>query len=269
MTFKEKYVVTPKYLSPNTKRRSGKLIFPGVKFIVAHDTGNPNSTAAGNVKYYESSKNEQSASAHLFVDDKEIIECIPALTTDKPEKAWHVLYNVNTDNQLFGYNANDVAIGVEYCYGNKINADEAYRKFIWVMAYICYKFGLDPRTSITSHCFLDPQRKTDPVTGLAHSRRTYEQMLRDVVSEYEECTGSATQKQYTFTQESGKLKVTTKLNVRKGEPTTKAEVFQVVPAATDLLYTGFVTDGESINGNAKWYKDPNGNYFWSGAAIKI
>jgi N-acetylmuramoyl-L-alanine amidase len=268
MTFKEKYKITPKYLTSNSKRRSGKLIFPGVKFIVAHDTGNPNSTAAGNVAYYENTKNVDSASAHLFVDDKEIIECIPALTSDKPEKAWHVLYNVTTDNQQFGYNANDVAIGVEYCFGTKINADEAYRKYIWVMAYICFKYDLDPKTSITGHCFLDPQRKIDPVAGLSYSRRTYEQMLRDVVSEYEECTGGASVKQYTFKQESGKLKSSTKLNVRK-EPTTKAEVFQVVPAATDLLYGGYVTDGESINGNSMWYKDLNGNYFWSGGTVKI
>ena len=268
MTFKQKYTITPRYLTPNSKRRSGRLLFPGVKFIVAHDTGNPNSTAAGNVKYYENSKNEMSASAHLFVDDKEIIECIPALTNEKPEKAWHVLYNLKTDNQQYGYDSNDVAIGVEYCYGTKIDADEAYRKFIWVMAYICFKFKLDPKISITGHCFLDPQRKTDPVTGLMHSRRTYEQMLRDVVSEYEECTGGSSLKQYTLKQESGKLKSTTKLNIRK-EPTAKAEIFQVVPAATDLLYGGFIIDGESINGNSLWYKDLNGNYFWSGGVIKI
>jgi hypothetical protein len=54
---------------------------PGpVRFVVAHDNGNPGSTAAGNVKYYENSRNEKSASAHLFVDDQEILECIPALT---------------------------------------------------------------------------------------------------------------------------------------------------------------------------------------------
>ncbi|MFL5728792.1 MAG: hypothetical protein ACJ75J_04820 [Cytophagaceae bacterium] len=138
-----------------------------------------------------------------------------------------------------------------------------------MLAYICYKFKLDPKTSITGHCFLDPQRKTDPVTGLAYSRRTYEQLLRDVVSEYEECTGVSTVKQYAFTQEAGKLKATAKLNVRKGEPSTKAEVFQVIPVASDLVYAGYVSDGEAINGNSKWYKDANGNYFWSGGTIKI
>ncbi len=113
MTFKEKYTVTPAYLTTPSKRRCGLQMSPTVKFIVAHDTGNPKSTARANRNYYENSRDEQSASAHIFVDDKEIIECIPALV--KPEKAWHVLYGVLTDNQLFGFNPNDAAIGVEYC----------------------------------------------------------------------------------------------------------------------------------------------------------
>src|ERR1700741_1312413 len=144
MAFKDKYTITPAYLTVKSKRRSGKLISPGVKFIVAHDTGNPKSTARNNRDYYERSRNEKSASAHLFVDDKEILECIPALTSDKPEKAWHVLYEKPADNELFGYDANDAAIGVEYCYGGTINADEAYKRYVWVLAKICSVYGLDP-----------------------------------------------------------------------------------------------------------------------------
>lgn len=102
---------------------------PGVRFIVAHDTGNPGSTARANIRYYESSRDKESASAHLFIDDKEILECIPALTAP-PEKAWHVLYGKPTDNALFGLDANDAAVGVEYCFGGAIDADEAYRKYI-------------------------------------------------------------------------------------------------------------------------------------------
>ena len=136
------------------------------------------------------------------------------------------------------------------------------------MAYICYKYGLNPATSIVGHCFLDPQRKTDPVSGLMHSRRTYEQMLRDVVTEYNECTG-ANPKQYTFTSLTGKVKTNTKINIRKSEPTTKGLVAQTVAALVNLTFTGYVSDGESINGNSKWYRDANGNYFWSGGVTVI
>ena len=111
MAFKQKYTIKADYLTRGTKRRSGILISPSVKFIVAHDTGNANSTAQGNVNYYKNSQNEIYASAHLFVDDKEIIECVPALTSD-PEKALHVRYQLTKDNEIYGHNANDAAIGV-------------------------------------------------------------------------------------------------------------------------------------------------------------
>ncbi|MFH1551861.1 MAG: peptidoglycan recognition family protein [bacterium] len=186
MEFKEKYNIIPRYITPNTKRRSGTLISPSVKFIVAHDTGNTNSTADNNVSYYQRSANEIYASAHIFVDDKEIIECVPVLT-GRSEKAWHVRYSVSGDNDMFGYNANDTAIGIEYCYGSNINSDESYKRYIWTIAYICFKFGLDPKKSIVGHHVLDPGRRSDPVNGLSKSNRTYENLLKDVVNEYSLC----------------------------------------------------------------------------------
>lgn len=183
--FNIKYEIIPSYLTVPSKRRSG-IKMNRVGFIVAHDTGNPNSTAMANVKYYERSKNDVSASAHIFVDDKDIIECIPALT-GTPEKAWHVLYETPLDNQLFGDDANDIAIGVEYCYGTNINATEAYKRYVWVLAYICYRFNLNPAKAIIGHMILDPKRKTDPQNGLKHSGRSYQQLLQDVVNEYQNC----------------------------------------------------------------------------------
>jgi len=126
MAFTMKYLITPRYLTKVSKRRSGIPISPGVKFIVAHDTGNPNSTADGNVRYYERTRDEISASAHLFVDDREIIECIPAIEGSPQEKARDVLYDIFADDQFFGYNTNDAALGVEYCYGDPIKAEEGY-----------------------------------------------------------------------------------------------------------------------------------------------
>lgn len=190
MDFKERYQIKKQYLTNKTKRRCGQLISPAVKFIVAHDTGNPGSTAQNNVSYYERTSNEDFASAHLFIDDKEIIECIPALSSDKPEKAWHVRYDRPEDNKLFGFESNDVAISVEYCYGNNINADEAYRRYIWILASLCCKFKLNPAISIAGHFLLDPGRKTDPVSGLKASGRTYDQLLQDVVNEYNLCINS-------------------------------------------------------------------------------
>jgi N-acetylmuramoyl-L-alanine amidase len=261
--FKMRYVVTPRYLTAPSHRRSGRLIAPEVRFVVAHDTGNPGSTAAGNVGYFERSRDQESASAHLFVDDREILECVPALT-GPPERAWHVLYGLPTDNRLFGFDANDAAVGVEYCFGARIDADEAYRKYVWVIAYICHRFGLNPAVSVVGHFFLDPTRRTDPVTGLAQSRRTYEGLLRDVVSEHAACSGQPLPLGSNFTSGVGQAVALAALNVRRGQPSRLAPVVQVVRPGTVIPFVGWVTDGEAVNGNGKWFKDANDGYFWSG-----
>ena len=53
MTFSVKYPVVARYLTGPSKRRSMRPIAPAVRFLVAHDTGNPGSTAGNNVRYYE------------------------------------------------------------------------------------------------------------------------------------------------------------------------------------------------------------------------
>lgn len=185
MSFKMKYEIIPRYLTGPSKRRPC-IRMEKCRFLVAHDTGNPGSTASGNVSYYERSRNDMSASAHTFIDDKQIIECIPFLTGPS-EKAWHVIYDVTTDNRMFGDDANDVAGGVELCYGGNINLQEAYKRYVWYVAYACYVKGLNPAKDITGHYILDPQRKTDPMNAFKLLGKTFEGFIRDVVNEFEEC----------------------------------------------------------------------------------
>lgn len=185
--FKMKYPIIKDYLPIGTKRRSGKVM-PSVEFDVSHDTGNPGSTAKGNVGYYRDSANTQEASAHIFADDKEIRECVPLLT-GTPEKAWHNRYNTPMDNKMYGFDANDRAASVELCWGGKINFEEAYKRYVWVNAYICYKFGLNPAKDIVGHEILDPGRKIDPSNGLKSGGKTSKQFVADVVKEYNECKG--------------------------------------------------------------------------------
>ena len=266
MPFTDKFIINSNFIPKPSKRRSG-LPISKVHFLVAHDTGNKNSTAAQNVRYYINSRNDMSASAHLFVDDKEIIECVPALTA-VPEKAWHVLYNVPKDNELYGVNANDAAIGVEYCYGDNIDADKAYEKYIWVLAKLCFVFGLDPSKAITGHFFLDPRRKTDPVTGLAYSRRTYERLLKDIVREYSECTGEMPAiPALNIISKQGSATTTVRLNVRK-EPNTTSDIIQTLPARTMLSFKGVVQNGQPINNNGVWYQGINNEFFWSGGVLE-
>jgi N-acetylmuramoyl-L-alanine amidase len=184
MSFKMKFTIKKAYL-PKGKRRPGVYVKPC--FGVLHDTGNEGSTAANNVKYYSNTPNDPtSASAHTFIDDKEIIECVP-LTLDRAERAHHVRYNVPQDNHLFGDDANDIGAGVELCWGGKINFNEAYKRYVWYCAYVSYVFKFNPNRWI-GHEKLDPGRKTDPTNALKKFGKTYAQLLKDIIAEYNECT---------------------------------------------------------------------------------
>lgn len=256
-----KYNISQKFLTKGTKRRSGNLA-DAIKFIVAHDTGNPNSTARNNVKYFENTNNESYSSAHFFVDDVEIIECIPAVNGNT-EKASHVKRNRKEDNLLFGVDANDASIGVEYCYGSQINATTAYKKYVWLIAYLCYYFKLNPSIFVLGHFVLDYDDRTDPLTGLAHSGRDYGYLLKDIVEEYNFCKDNPME-DFGFIAEIGFKLTSSRLNIRKHAPTTKSSKVKTVSTGVELEIVGYVTKGQKIRGNSLWYKMPDGNFFWSG-----
>jgi N-acetylmuramoyl-L-alanine amidase len=65
----------------------------------------------------------------------------------------------------------------------------------------------------------------------------------------------------------GTVKVLKNLNFRNQSPSTSAKIVSLAPENTSLNYVGWVINGQPINGNRKWYKDINGNYFWNGATV--
>lgn len=143
----------PVYLDllPFGTRRTGRKLDSGTpKFAVIHDTGNPNSTAQGNVNYYKDSYNVDwiaTASAHIFVDDKECIVCIPL-----DEKAWHVLYDVTLDNLWYGDDANDIAFGIEYAYfSDRSRSLKSLDNGCRVMGALCKEYGIDVKTELPGH----------------------------------------------------------------------------------------------------------------------
>lgn len=184
---KNKYTIERRYINKRQNVRPGTRLVSGTPgFLVAHDTGNPGATADNHFDYFQTLVN-RTASAQTFIDDKKILEIIPAGTGPDPaEKALHVLYNVTTDNKLFGDDANDIALGVELCYGGKINTLEAYKRFAWYLAYCCDKWGLNPLTHIPSHKQLDPARKRDIDQALATIGKTLKDLLYDIVAEMKE-----------------------------------------------------------------------------------
>ena len=156
-----------KYLPVPSKRRPG-IKLAKVKYIVAHDTGNLNSTALQNVDYYIKSTNEITASAHAFVDDLGVIECIPF-----EEVAYHVRRVVS--------NAIDEALAVELCYFTDLERSKtAYRHYVEYIKGLCAKYDLSPAMGLVGHYKLDPTRRTDPINAFSRIGKTWENFIADL-----------------------------------------------------------------------------------------
>jgi N-acetylmuramoyl-L-alanine amidase len=69
---------------------------------------------------------------------------------------------------------------------------------------------------------------------------------------------------YNLVEQAGRVRTRVGLRLRGRVPTTTAEVVGTVAAGNELAYVGWTSNGTSVNANAHWYRDPNGDYFWAG-----
>lgn len=63
--------------------------------------------------------------------------------------------------------------------------------------------------------------------------------------------------------QSGKVTTISNLNMRKEPNSNKAPLVLAAPGL-QLAFDGFTMQGQSINGNSKWFFTNEGNWFWSG-----
>jgi hypothetical protein len=264
----DQYTVEPDYITPcPCDRRPGHAITPGVRFIVAHDTSNPNATAKAHARWYCNAPNptqlappnNKVSSAHIFVDDHHILETIPALT-GPPEQARHVLNSVPNDNKMFGYNGNAAAIGVEYCYGSNIDADQAYPRYVWVLALLCHTFDLNPLRHLVGHSVLDPGRRHDPGSALALSGRSYDQLIIDVKDCFVENGGVI--KPIEGVGPGAALRATVNLRVRRAPDRNAESVRTLRPG--DTMRCVALVEGDPVFGITTWCQIGDGEYCWSG-----
>lgn len=133
-----------------TRRTGDKLQGGKPKFAVIHDTGNIDTSAQANVNYYKNSPNiawSMVASAHIFVDDKEAIICIPVT-----EVAWHVLLNTTIDNAWYGADADYAAFGVEACYfRDRKRSLKSLNNAAKVMAYLTKFWKINYKNEMPGH----------------------------------------------------------------------------------------------------------------------
>lgn len=67
-----------------------------------------------------------------------------------------------------------------------------------------------------------------------------------------------------FIAGAGQTTATTRVNVRAQVPATSAPLVRTLSPGDTLDYVGWTSSGESVHGNAHWYRDANGDYVWAG-----
>ncbi len=135
---------------------------PGVKLLsveklVIHYFGNKATTADQNVQYIKSlseqddtdSKPDRYASAHFFVDSKEIINCIP-----EDERAYHVGAKKYTPyGRAISSYPNARTIGIEMYHPTKTGKPDimTYARTVKLCAALCIKYKLSAYVDICRH----------------------------------------------------------------------------------------------------------------------
>lgn len=119
-----------------------------VKYIVIHYTANDGDTAKANTNYFKSIY--RGASAHYFVDEQEIWQCV-----DDSHIAWHCGDNQKFTNggaTLKGIVTNSNSIGIEMC-SDKVKG--AYVITEWtidntalLVQYLMKKYGIPPENVV-------------------------------------------------------------------------------------------------------------------------
>ncbi|MEM9920754.1 MAG: S8 family serine peptidase [Bacteroidota bacterium] len=206
--------------------------------------------------------------AHLIVDDRQIIECVPVFE-GTPEQAPHVHFQDSDDVHFLGGDPNQKAIAVMYCYGNDIDLDKAYSKLVNCLAYTCFTFGMPPRFCCVGHNFLDPKFQIDPVRGLAYGRRSFQQLVEDVIRVFGQL--HELKNKLPKVQEFNppiNVRTSIRVQLRAGYPSTLSTLESTIAPETDIMCDGWTLDGDTISGNSIWLRDTQGRFFWSGAISK-
>lgn len=120
-----------------------------IKYIVVHDTGNPNAGADALAHYRYFNSGNRKASAHYFVDDKSVVE-----TVENARTSWHC----GDGRGRFGiYNVN--SIGVELCINAGSDWEKTKANALDLIRFLCQAYNI-PKSRVVRH--YDASRKICP-----------------------------------------------------------------------------------------------------------
>lgn len=172
------------------------------------------------------------------------------------------------------YNPNYYTIGIEHeGFGQTLWSDSMYNRSAELIAHLCVDFHipLDRAHVVGHHEIYSIKSCTGQHVNfniLLDLARQYRTALIDGTAPPTPTPVSsipALQEE----KKSGSVKVLKNLNIRRKAPSTSAGIVSTAIAGSTLAYEGWVTNGQPIKGNRKWYFNQEGNYFWSGAAGEV
>ena len=136
----KKKLIKYNYSSRNNKR---------IEYIVIHDTGNTSKGAGADNHYRYFNGGNRNASAHYFVDDKEIIQ-----TVEDTNASWHC----GDGKGKYGI-TNQNSIGIEICVNSDGNYEKAVAKTVELVNHLMKKHNI-PIDRVVRH--YDASRKICP-----------------------------------------------------------------------------------------------------------
>lgn len=139
----QEMMLTPnRWSRPQTKLKD-------VKGVVIHWTANENSgaDAVANRNFFENRKYGRTGfgSAHFFVDDQQIIQCLP-----EDERAYHVGATKYRTTR-FGSYPNNCTLGIEMCVNSDGQFSVVYKQTVLLAAKLIKKYNLDPDLDLVRH----------------------------------------------------------------------------------------------------------------------
>ncbi len=155
-----------------------------ILYIVVHFTSNDGDTAKGNTQYFHAEN--RGASAHYFVDEREIWQCV-----EDGDIAWHC----GTKGTYYHPKCrNDNSIGIEMCSRKKEDGIYYFKEgtmnhAVWLIKMLMAKYHV-PIKNVIRHYDVTHKNCPEPFVREPEAWETFKNRLRDkeelTMSQYEE-----------------------------------------------------------------------------------
>ena len=202
-----------------------------VEYIVIHYTGNMKDTAKANGNFFHGPN--KGASAHFFVDDREIYQSV-----ELRDVAWHC--GTSPNNYKHKYCRNNNSIGIEMCTtaGNYQVSATTKKNTAALCAYLCQLIGIPADkvdTYVVRHYDVTGKECPKQMSGKNNAEwKEFKQMVKDILKGSSTTTKPATTTNNTKVVSSAAYRVkinTESLNIRS-------------QASADSIKKGAVKRGE-------------------------